>query len=680
MGFWPGEAYRTAALQKKMLLLIAAEHSVRSYAGHLLFGGVFPNARVFQTCVAKPFRRLGAGTILIRALTSQLEADGYLSIAASVAADLDVANGFYAAHGFDAIRTRPGGDSKNRSIIVRVKQLDTPSLFKLASERAALNRLPIRIETSVEIPLYVIDINVLLDLVRRRTRAEAAGALVEATLAHNIRLAVTSEFVAELERSSPDVRNDPLLEFSKRLPTLPPVNPRTLADVAKRVEQVVFTRGTRTAPLRPNAKSDARHIAHAALAGCTGYITSDEALLRSWEELRSSLRVDVIGLTEIAAPLLHTIGEAIPAVTSAAGLTVRCTRDLDEVRLFFEKCGSQIPSDFLHGAGQHITCYVAGDANGIVGASVVLSASTPLGAAKLCMVVEERHPFASTIVEYFLSQASGDISKKAITRIDLFDTPSNALVRKLAVSHGFQTSGDLKGMLTKIAVGRIITARNWTDVVRRIANLTGLQFQQNPPDLNVGRSVCIIQSRTGQQLELDIADLETLLSPALFAVSGRNATIVPITRPFSRDLIGAEDQFTLLDSFEAGLLARRTYLNSPRAAGCMGRGTLLVFYESTSSGGRGAVAVARAVTSFVTPKSKLPKRVQRETVVSDIDKLSKSENILATTFDNLIPFAHPVSLGQLRKLGCVGPQNLRTATRISSDHLLALLRSAKADG
>jgi hypothetical protein len=42
LGFLPEPAYAEAARQRKLILLISQEGSQYSYAGHLLFGGIFP--------------------------------------------------------------------------------------------------------------------------------------------------------------------------------------------------------------------------------------------------------------------------------------------------------------------------------------------------------------------------------------------------------------------------------------------------------------------------------------------------------------------------------------------------------------------------------------------------------------------------------------------------------------
>lgn len=70
LGFLPEPAYAEAARQRKLILLICQKEDQSTYAGHLLFGGIFPSLRVRQISIAPPFRRCGHATNLLRTLIS----------------------------------------------------------------------------------------------------------------------------------------------------------------------------------------------------------------------------------------------------------------------------------------------------------------------------------------------------------------------------------------------------------------------------------------------------------------------------------------------------------------------------------------------------------------------------------------------------------------------------------
>jgi hypothetical protein len=106
----------------------------------------------------------------------------------------------------------------------------------------------------------------------------------------------------------------------------------------------------------------------------------------------------------------------------------------------------------------------------------------------------------------------------------------------------------------------------------------------------------------------------------------------------------------------------------------MRSGVPILFYESTRTGGRGAiVAVARIVDATILPKEGVPDDLMRRAVVDDLEPLTASADVLATSFDSLIRFPNPVAFDTLKQLGAAGRTNLRTATALSSAHLAAIL-------
>jgi len=149
---------------------------------------------------------------------------------------------------------------------------------------------------------------------------------------------------------------------------------------------------------------------------------------------------------------------------------------------------------------------------------------------------------------------------------------------------------------------------------------------------------------------------------------------VPIAKSYADDLLGTGAQIPLFGSPEASFVARRTYFNSPRTAPLMRPGVPIVFYESKRSGGRGAiVAAARVVDATVLEKQQVSDELMRRAVVEDLEPMSASTEVLATTFDNLLRFPFPVSLEKLRELHAVGSANLQTATALSWHALSAIL-------
>jgi hypothetical protein len=188
------------------------------------------------------------------------------------------------------------------------------------------------------------------------------------------------------------------------------------------------------------------------------------------------------------------------------------------------------------------------------------------------------------------------------------------------------------------------------------------------------QSGIVVHGPDGKPITVRLAALEDALGPTILVWPGRGGAIVPIARHYADDLLGTGDQFQLFGKPEAAFLTRRTYFNSPRAAPLMRPGTPILFYESRRSGGRGAiVAAARIVDATILLKQQVPDDLLRRAVVEDLEPLSTSADILATSFDNLLRFPKFVPLDTLRSLGATGPANLQTATMLSNAALAAVL-------
>ena len=277
LGFLPVKAYVEQILARKIILLLASADGDLSYAGHLMFGGLFPRLRIYQIAVAQPFRCHGGGCQLIRALMSQAEREGYLSISAYVAEDLVAANRFYERNGFVALRSRPGGATRDRKIIVRAREVESQSLLTLMSAKETIQLGSV--QRGANSALYAIDLNVLFDLTKDRPRTRNADALFKAALGHEIRLVVTTELPSELIKSSARGDSDPLLSF---------------APLSAIIERILFPNRDATKQLSTQNLSDIAQLAYATIGGAAGFITSDKAILKSREALLSQVHLDVI--------------------------------------------------------------------------------------------------------------------------------------------------------------------------------------------------------------------------------------------------------------------------------------------------------------------------------------------------------------------------------------------------
>jgi predicted nucleic acid-binding protein/GNAT superfamily N-acetyltransferase len=680
LGFLPEPAYAEAARQRKLILLISQDGDQSTYAGHLLFGGIFPILRVRQIAIAKKSRRNGQATTLLRALIAQGEKEGYLSIVANVATDLLGANSFYERNGFLTARLKAGGKTRNRKINVRILQLETPSLISLMvgpSQPKAIEILQSK-KRSADVPIYAIDLNVFFDAIRERTRSEDAGTVFEAAFSHQIRLAASQEFVLELQRTSNSPKDDPILSLAKRIPNLPTQDKVTIEKLRPVIASLVFPERTAGGRLKPTDESDVLHLAHAVAAGVSGYITSDSKVLSARDALMAEFDLDVIGLSEFVDLLdLPKSNELVLPAKEAKNFRIQTPTLKDAIT--FINSEDLSATSFLNGTTivEYERLSVS-DNDGMIGVSLLTPASALDQPSRSVVCVRQEHPFSSTVADFLISEQVRHCSRNSACHLLMVDIPSHPITRRIALGQGFQKQLGHTSALAKIALGQPVTEQSWGRARLSVERLSGIKLQVKCPTYDKAKAR--ITTPSGDTSEVGLFELETLLSPTLFALPKRKAVVVPINRTFASDLLGTDLQYSFLEVPEAHFLSRRTYFNTTRATRSMIRGAAIAFYESSRGGGRGAiVAIGRIVDVTSIPVVNAPEALRRGAVVEDLGTLTKSKRILATTFDNLVALRKPVTLRKLRQIGCVTKANFVSATLISERHLTAIVDAGCTD-
>lgn len=677
LGFLPIPVYLEHARQNKILVLVAKDSESRLlYAGHLMFGGLYPRMRVRQICVSPKFRRQGHATRLLRALISRGETEQYLTISANVASDLADANALYERNGFETLRLKQGGSSRGRTINVRLLELKTPTLFTPIRE-SLLPPIPLiePAKRSQDAPIYAVDLNVFFDVIKRRQRSGIAGALIEAALRHQVRIVATPELVTELERSSNDPTNDPVLAFAKRIPSLPKSPASRLSPIFDELAPIVFPERYPLDQLRAADKSDIYHLAHSIVAGAAGYITSDEKVLAARDTLMSKFKLDLIGLEEFVELVEPSTDHPIKANNRTAHFSIR-KPTIEEITSLVGNAASDIGEfvDLSDGANRNVVS--VSDDSGVIGFSAIKINPAIEAPSKMVAHVQQHHPFASTVADYLIQEQIRYSSHSATTTLQLLDLVSQPITRRIALSYGFQPlAGHHSNTLTKIALGRAITDEDWGRLRLTTERISNLLLPRDRPRYD--HPAVRLRDKSGGEYSIGLFELETLLSPAIFAFDRRAAVVVPITTEFAGHLLGTDDQFSFLEVPEATFLSRRTYFNTTRAASAMIRGGVIVFYESLKRGGRGAVvALGRIVDATVVDSEDMPEEIRRQGVVDDVRRLTTANKILATTFDNIVALKNPVSLQKLREIGCANGANFVSATTITDTHLKSIVAAA----
>lgn len=673
LGFIPASAYAEALRKGELTLILKDTGAGSAYAGHIWVSGAYPHARVVQLFVLPEFRSQKLATRLLRSAIQTAETGGYLTIKASVASDLS-ANKVYEHHGFEVVRTKPGGKTRNRLINVRIRNLSTPTLFNYRPT-SSLTVSDVEGGSDVQ-PLYLLDLNVFFDATRKRKTTKAAEKILAAALSSGVRLAVTSEFVKELQRTSIS-KDDPVLSFAKQLPFVSGPSNKEIEILAARLSGIVFPDKTRDGKLSNNDSSDLKHLAEAILVGAAGFVTGERAIIRAHGILREQHHLSVWSTEDFAASVTPAFEELSPDRDGEHDLSIKESALSEEAKAFLVTHGvsENVIAAFtrLDAADKRFRYVAVRESATLIAFSAYKSATSPNDKSRLLLVADPRHSATSTAADFLIEHAVRASTLSRPARIELHHIEGQSVTRRSAVANGFlaSSSGEDKS-LTKIAIGAVVAPSNWSTLRSHIERSTGLTLPQVcPPFDNDEQEISI--ALEGKATSVSLGDLESMMAPGLFLLPGRPVAIVPIRRIWAEDLIGGT-QLGLLPKPEAALRSRRVYFASVKNHQNLVRGRPIIVYESGKKGGSGAaVAVARVSKAEVLLKDQAPEILLRAAVVrgSQLNNLVKGTSVLAVWFDNIMRFENPVSFGRMESFG------MDDKTKLVKSHMLNFDTAAK---
>jgi GNAT superfamily N-acetyltransferase len=690
LGFLPRTVYVDAAEQERLLIATIVKDGNREYAGHLFFGFVFPYARIFQSFVLPEFRLRGVGRKLVEALISRAEKLQFLSVRASVAEDLG-ANGFWEQLGFNLIRTKTGKGKNKRPINIRIRELATPSLLELMGSPSVLQTTDLTFidRFSGPSPIYAIDLNVLFDVTKKRPRAADAGRVIWAGFNNLVRLAVTEEFILELRRTSVPAPTDPILALAANLPILSAPRTAQLQATIATLATLIFPDRNRTDALSQQDQSDLAHLAIAIYNKVAGFITGEKAILRSRERLRSDFALDVVSVSEFAGMVESPeIGEPSDVKVTSCGAVISA-KDAEQPEdadirslLSIVQPAANLATEAL-GTEPGIAkrrVLVFCDAQAVaLGCWEVATALRPQTQA--FVFADEDHGAVESAIDFLLDRI-GQESLHGISTLTHLRLPSgHVATTRLALGHGYTpvaSNSRGSGEFRKLSIGRTINVSTWDVFIKQVKEVFGLGFPKTMPEYSYSGQVINLTNSADLTLTIPLIKLENLLSPVLFLLPGRPGALVPIRRRYVDELLGGCPQLSFLQPPEARLLHERVYFSSSRNQKILTEGTPILFYESAHDGGRASViALARIVrTERVLKDAVNPKHTRRGVFdTKNLQSLTKTSTLAATTFDNIFRFRDPVPLNRLRQIGC---RNFRTAQPISHEKLLIIVQEGIA--
>lgn len=681
LGFFSRSVYADFCRKGQLYVALASDSAGEFYAGHLLFDLRFPKAHVRQIYVSKMYRGRNIGQSLLGALKSMLTGGQFISIHARVAEDLKEANMFWEAQGFYAQRVAVGGASRNRMIVVRAHELDTPQLFA-SSGINAVDPLGLDVLEGATKPLYLLDLNVLFDLGPRRPRHELAMSVFRAERLQACALAISSEIGKELSRTSHDGKTDPMLSFAASLATfsLPPSE--EWERLFPMLAMLVFPERYSSDSLSDNDRSDLMHLATAIHHGLSGLITSDGRILNRAPELRQRFGVDALSpeLFQVerdhtSAPVVHESHSAdIIEVQEASGSDTVAIRGL--LTALDIDAATQVNEWAATDNGSSACMRHVARVNGVVAGYLVLPANIQGLEIRAYAAVAENQNDTHEIAQSLLRHVLTIVKPGEVGRVRLSCPPRQASLREVAATFGYVASSSKLNDLQKIIAKDRFTERNWTTGRDSLEAVGKVSLPNTPPAFrHVDQQIPVIRP-DGQRVLVPLFKLESLLAPMLLCLPGREGVMAPIRKQFEEHLLADSPQNTFLPRGKAQLAPLRHYLSDKKTLKNFTRGDLMFFYEPLRDKGAGAViAVGRVLRAYLRDESGMQIGDLAPSVLdsSQLSSIGVSKTKTITVFDNVQRLPRPVPLHELKGIGCGEAHQLITSQRLSSEQVQAIL-------
>jgi len=685
LGFYAENVFAEQASKGNLLVAVTLGEAGRQvYAGHLLFDARHARGTVLQIFVKSELRRHGTGRRLLDRLKQHLTDLNFISIYAGVAEDLHDANAFWERNGFYVQRTRPGGKTRNRTILVRCHELSSPQLF----ERSGISSgNPFGLDTGLQgdRPIYLLDLNVLFDLGPRRARHDAARDLFHAERHGACQLALSAELREELVRTAAAApRSDPMHTWASIFITFPRPPKAESDPLVAEIGAVVFPERSRDASYTANDLSDLTHLATAIHHRLAGFITNDDAILKAGKQIEAKFGIHVLSPLAFQPSALGSREEVFePAATGAARAVVPLPAESEgPLRLMLLGLGLSDSDVVSHWGAvdsnertmlrsavftdQHLVGYMASLRQ--------VDRATISGR----LAIDESNPEGRDAGRLLLNQVLARARDAAPSRVRLQLAPKQVAALELAVGAGF-ASAENGAVLSKIILNRVVTPANWAATVADLQALAQLKLPSACPAFKDIDQQIEVLCPDGNRRFVRLHEIETGLSPAVLCLPGRPAVITPIKRDFAERLLEHSPQATFLPRSRAAQYLERHYLSAERTLRYFTRGAIMLFYESGRGGGAAAVvAVARVQRAYLKSEKAIDQTDFDPSVLSadTLSSIGSSKSKTVTAFDNLIVLRRPVPLGSLQKLGCGEPNHLRSTRPITSAQLHGILDEA----
>jgi len=677
-GFMPKNAYLNIILSGKIWVAVDNRNH---YIGHIMFGGKPPyNIRVFQIFVIESFRRLKVAEALIKEIKEYAENQSCLTLEAHIADDLKKSIKFYESQGFYKNCDRDSSNTTGRNIVIYTCKLNTLSLFSEEEPFSILNTIKQRGQIGLT-DRYVLDLNILFELIKKRDQSALIAEIFKSSFSGEYKLDITPEFIEELERHKKE--EDPMFDIIRTLPVLKFVDEYKLIDIEKDLRKIIFPERSKRSKNAKNDASDLRHIAYCIHYGIPAFITLENKILSSAQEIYKKYSLQICSPIDLNTEInlfdyssINKINKLIDIKNiilenNPNSLQIKeflsQTLDLDKNILKFIKA---YPSDDILDLNiaylnkKPVALFLVGKQKreNILTGSILVS--------------HDKINDLLSIIDHFLETFSRACQKIAPTEIELYSS-NTSFLNELCARRGYILNKNYNGkqnLYNKLIAPLIVSQFNWLDFKKIFEDLSSAEISIEIPEYKEDKNgLPYIEIKDkGRYQKIDLFQLETLFSPSIFLFPKRNGVIIPIKKAYAEELISrSEDQLPFDINSEAFLKLEKAYFRSPKVNKSLFIvGTIVIFYESQGKRGtgRGAIGSARITTSNVVSVQEALGQYKRNGVLSEkeLKEIASNNKIHVITFDNFKEFENPVSCKKLKEIGCgkagfVAPERVKTS-------------------
>lgn len=669
-GFLPEQSYLERAQENRLWVLTTDDNE---YVGHLIYGGKHPTLKIFQIYIAEGYRGLGHSNRLITEIKEFAESNSYSLLSARVASDLP-ANKFWRSAGFKIVRQEQGGKTTGRFINQYAFELDGNSLLNNSIEDITRSGQGYEESPILRKPVYVLDLNLVFDLVRGTAATKETSALVAAAFDGNIKLCVTPELPVELERKSYDIHDDPMLAFAKNLPSLREVEQTQLDSINDDLRKIIFPNRSLIGKGAPNDKSDLNHIAICILHNVDGFVTREKALIRTSLKIKKQYGLEVLSPFDFfvdsrESASLYERGD-YRLGTSEISIKPYALNIRADVENFLRSLGvvegeiSRVIELNIKNNDSQKLVVTSNPAGNVVG---FLSWDVPrkLRPISECFLyVDESYGEAITTVDHLIETVFRSADRDFPCRIDLFTSYSQIETRCTAKKRGFKEQADRR-KLSKVFCKGVIDEKGWEVFSLGYSQLTGVPLRRSLPTYN---ELINTGMPTGDSIT-SFFDYETIISPGVLLPKGRDGLMLPIKAKFAKQLLGVDSQADMFAAKEALLSVEKLYVRSKQRSSYFDKGCIVVFYVSKEKRMWGeAIGFARITYSEVINTTDVAIKLSRQGVLTeeDLEEISDDKGMVhAVTFDNFNVFDTPIPFSELKESGVVSGANLVTVEKVS---------------